>query len=143
MRVLLETVTFLWAMNAPERLSREALAILVDPETLRELSALSISEMAIKRARGKLDFSRADVEQGIADLRVRVLPYAAEHSFRLFELPLHHIDPFDQQIIAQAMAEDIVSGRRSRRLGNSFQLQFLQRGGKDAGEGILARAGEQ
>jgi PIN domain nuclease of toxin-antitoxin system len=124
-RVLLDTVTFLWAMNAPERLSREALATLVAPETLRELSALSISEMAIKRARGKLDFSRADVEQGIADLRVRVLPYAAEHSFRLFELPLHHTDPFDRQIIAQAMAEDIPVVTSDRAFGAYQGLKII------------------
>jgi PIN domain nuclease of toxin-antitoxin system len=81
--------------------------VLADESALLEISAISISEIAVKQARGKLDFSRADVEQGIADLRVRVLPYAAEHSFKLFELPLHHTDPFDRQIIAQAMAEDI------------------------------------
>ena len=36
-----------------------------------------------------------------------VLPYSAEHAFRLFDLPTHHADPFDRQIIAQALAEDI------------------------------------
>ncbi|HZV88502.1 MAG TPA: type II toxin-antitoxin system VapC family toxin [Candidatus Binatus sp.] len=107
MRALLDTVAFLWAIDSPELISRAAASVLADESALLEISAISISEIAVKRARGKLDFSRADVEQGIADLRVRVLPYAAEHSFRLFELPLHHTDPFDRQIIAQAMAEDI------------------------------------
>ena len=107
MRALLDTVAFLWAIDSPELISRAAASVLADESALLEISAISISEIAVKQARGKLDFSRADVEQGIADLRVRVLPYAAEHSFRLFELPLHHTDPFDRQIIAQAMAEDI------------------------------------
>ena len=31
----------------------------------------------------------------------------AEHAFRLFELPIHHRDPFDRQIIAQALFEKI------------------------------------
>jgi PIN domain nuclease of toxin-antitoxin system len=106
-RALLDTVAFLWAIDSPELISRAAASVLADESALLEISAISISEIAVKQARGKLDFSRADVEQGIADLRVRVLPYAAEHSFRLFELPLHHTDPFDRQIIAQAMAEDI------------------------------------
>jgi PIN domain nuclease of toxin-antitoxin system len=105
--VLLDTMAFLWAVTAPERLSAGAAAILLEPETLREISALSISEVAIKGARGKLQFSRADVEQGIADLRIRVLAYTAEHSYKLFGLPLHHADPFDRQIIAQALAEEI------------------------------------
>jgi PIN domain nuclease of toxin-antitoxin system len=106
-RALLDTVAFLWAMDSPELISRAAATVLADESALLEISAISISEIAVKQARGKLDFSRADVEQGIVDLRVRVLPYAAEHSFKLFELPLHHTDPFDRQIIAQAMAEDI------------------------------------
>ena len=38
---------------------------------------------------------------------MRVLPYTTEHALRLFDLPLHHTDPFDRQIVAQALAEDI------------------------------------
>ncbi|MBV8730722.1 MAG: type II toxin-antitoxin system VapC family toxin [Acidobacteriia bacterium] len=41
------------------------------------------------------------------DLKMRVLPYTTEHALRLFDLPLHHTDPFDRQIVAQALAEDI------------------------------------
>ena len=44
---------------------------------------------------------------GVADLRLRVLPYASEHAFRLFDLPTHHPDPFDRQIIAQALVENV------------------------------------
>jgi PIN domain nuclease of toxin-antitoxin system len=38
---------------------------------------------------------------------LRVLPYTAEHAFRLFALPAHHADPFDRQIIAQALVENV------------------------------------
>lgn len=107
MRALLDTVAFLWAMDTPERLSREAAVVLADESALLEISTLSLSEIAIKQARGKLEFSRGDVERGIADLGLRVLSYTSVHSYKLFELPLHHTDPFDRQIIAQAMAEDI------------------------------------
>lgn len=44
---------------------------------------------------------------GVADLRLRVLPYAAVHAFRLFDLPTHHADPFDRQIIAPALVENV------------------------------------
>jgi PIN domain nuclease of toxin-antitoxin system len=40
-------------------------------------------------------------------LDLRILPYTAEYAFRLFELPLRHGDPFDRQIIAQALSENI------------------------------------
>ena len=72
-----------------------------------ELSAISISEIAIKQLNGKLNLQREDVLAGIADLNVRVLPYTSDHAFRLFNVPLHHRDPFDRQIIAQALAEEI------------------------------------
>jgi hypothetical protein len=38
---------------------------------------------------------------------LRILPYTAQHAFRLFDLPNHHADPFDRQIIGQALAEDL------------------------------------
>ena len=72
-----------------------------------EISVISLSEIAIKQARGKLTFDKDDLMKGISDLRLRVLPYTAEHAFRLFDLPLHHSDPFDRQIIAQGLAENI------------------------------------
>lgn len=72
-----------------------------------ELSAISLSEIAIKQTLGKLDFNEADVRTGIADLQLRVLPYTGDHAYQLFNLPQHHGDPFDRQIIAQALAEDI------------------------------------
>src|SRR4051812_15908128 len=72
-----------------------------------EMSSISLSEIAIKQALGKLDFSMEDVRSGIMDLKLRVLSYTAGHAFHLFSLPVHHCDPFDRQIIAQALAEEI------------------------------------
>ena len=107
MRVLLDTATFLWAAQAPEELSRTATALIMREDTVREISAISISEIAIKHGRGKLNFSGEDVRQSLEDLRTRILPYNADHAFALYGMPLHHADPFDRQIIAQAMAEEI------------------------------------
>jgi len=106
-RLLLDTVAFIWSVRTPEHLSRKAMAALGREEAIRELSALSLSEIAIKGAKGKLRFSKEDVVLWLADLQIRVLPYTAEHALRLFDLPVHHADPFDRQIIAQALAEDI------------------------------------
>lgn len=107
MRLLLDTATFIWAVSAPERLSRAALSALRKPAAIRELSVVSLTELAVKQTRGKLTFSRRDAVDGIADLRLRVLPYTAEHGLRLFDLPTHHSDPFDRQIIAQALEEEV------------------------------------
>ena len=106
MRLILDTVTFIWAVSAPERLSRAAMSALRKATAVREISVVSLTEIAVKQTRGKLTFGKADAMAGVADLRLRVLPYAAEHAFRLFELPAHHADPFDRQIIAQALVEN-------------------------------------
>ena len=107
MRLILDTVTFIWALSTPERLSRAAMSALRRGTALREISVVSLTEIAVKQNRGKLTFGKADAMAGVADLRMRVLPYAAAHAFRLFDLPTHHTDPFDRQIIAQALAENV------------------------------------
>ncbi|HWZ42828.1 MAG TPA: type II toxin-antitoxin system VapC family toxin [Candidatus Saccharimonadales bacterium] len=107
MRLLLDTATFIWAVGSPERVSRKAMRSLQHSEAKLEMSAISLSEIAIKQVLGKLDLRLEDAMAGIADLKLRVLPYTADHAYHLFGLPHHHSDPFDRQIIAQALAEDI------------------------------------
>jgi PIN domain nuclease of toxin-antitoxin system len=107
MRLLLDTVTFIWAVSSPNRISSKAMRSMQHSQARLELSVISLSEIAIKQALGKLNFSPDDVRIGIADLKLRVLPYAADHAFQLFSMPQHHRDPFDRQIIAQALAENI------------------------------------
>jgi PIN domain nuclease of toxin-antitoxin system len=107
MRVLLDTAVLIWAASAPERLTRRARSVMKSPTSVLEFSAVSLSEMAIKRSVGKLSFSGSDTRHALDDLGVRILPYTADHAFMLFDLPLKHQDPFDRQIIAQALSEGI------------------------------------
>jgi PIN domain nuclease of toxin-antitoxin system len=107
LRVLLDTAVLIFAVESPGRLSKAAFDVLSNPENTRELSALSVSEIAIKAARHRLIFSLADTQRAIEDLYLRILPYTMDHAFRLYDLPLHHSDPFDRQIIAQALYEEI------------------------------------
>jgi PIN domain nuclease of toxin-antitoxin system len=107
LRVLLDTAVLIFAVESPERLSRRAAAVLGNPGNIRELSSVSITEIAIKTTLGKLKFSAENARQAIQDMDIRILPFTATHAFRLFELPPCHRDPFDRQIIAQAFSEDI------------------------------------
>ncbi len=107
MRLLLDTAILIYAVEAPERLSKRATAALQNSENILELSVISITEIAIKTSLGKLQVSPAIVRQALQDLDIRVLNYSGDHALRLFDLPLHHSDPFDRQIIAQALAEKI------------------------------------
>jgi len=106
-RVLLDTAVLIFAVEAPDRLSKRAIGVLKDPDNVRELSSISLTEIAIKATLGKLSISAASARQALDDLDVRVLPFTSDHVFRLFALPVHHRDPFDRQIIAQALCEDI------------------------------------
>jgi len=83
------------------------MSALQNPANLRELSTVSLAEIALKNAVGKLAITKDDVATAIEDLQLKILPYTVDHALRLFELPLHHRDPFDRQIIAQALAENI------------------------------------
>lgn len=106
-RVLLDTAVLIYAVESPERLTKRATTVLENGENVLELSAISLSEIAIKRALGMLRLSADVARQAVADLNIRILPYTADHAFQLFDLPLHHADPFDRQIIAQALSEKI------------------------------------
>jgi len=106
-RVLLDSAILIYAVESPERLTKRATTVLENAENVLELSAISLSEIAIKRALGKLRLSADVARQAVADLNIRILPYTADHAFQLFDLPLHHADPFDRQIIAQALSEKI------------------------------------
>jgi PIN domain nuclease of toxin-antitoxin system len=107
MRVLLDTVAFLFAIGDPDRLSRKARTVMRDPANQRELSVISLAEIAMKNAAGKLNLSREDAMEALSRLQVSMLPYAEAQVFELMTLPVHHHDPFDRMLIAQALAEDV------------------------------------
>ena len=107
MRLLLDTQALILAVESPELIPRRAMAALRNPDNVREVSSVSLTEIAIKHARKKLRMTKADVQTAIADLDLRLLPYTVEHALQLFDLPFHHHDPFDRQLIAQAIIERI------------------------------------
>ena len=125
MRVLLDTAALIFAVQAPERLSKKAVAALADVGNIRELSAISLTEIAVKATLGKLDLSVAQIEQAAEDLHLRCLSFTAEHAFRLFGMPAHHRDPFDRQIIAQALVEDIPVVTPDKRFASYVGLRVI------------------
>jgi len=100
-------VAFLFAIGDPDRLSRKARTVMRDPANQRELSVISLAEIAMKNAAGKLNLSREDAMEALSRLQVSMLPYAEAQVFELMTLSVHHRDPFDRMLIAQALAEDV------------------------------------
>jgi PIN domain nuclease of toxin-antitoxin system len=124
-RLLLDTVAFVYALEAPEKLGKRAAMALDREDSIVELSTISLAEIAIKASSGKLDLSLETISQALIDLDLRLLPYSAEHAFRLFGLPLHHRDPFDRQIIAQALTERIAVVTSERAFSLYDQLKVI------------------
>jgi PIN domain nuclease of toxin-antitoxin system len=71
------------------------------------MSSVSLTEIAVKTNLGKLNISAEMARQAMHDMDIRILPFTADHAFRVFELVPYHRDPFDRQIIAQALVEQI------------------------------------
>ena len=84
-------------------LSAEAVRTVREAD-LVAVSAVSVWEIAIKRALGKLRFDDR-VEDITADYGFTALPVTLRHGDRLRDLPFHHPDPFDRLLIAQAREE--------------------------------------
>jgi PIN domain nuclease of toxin-antitoxin system len=107
MRILVDTRILLWVQLEPQKLSQKARELLTAPGQRLFFSAASIWEIAIKAQFKRANFSAsplaiaaAAVASGFTELPVR-----AEAAARISELPLHHGDPFDRLLIAQALTE--------------------------------------
>jgi PIN domain nuclease of toxin-antitoxin system len=66
-----------------------------------------LRQLTLKKSLTSETITSAKVNYAPEDLGLRILPYTAHHAFYLFDLPPHHADPFDRQIIAQAVCEKI------------------------------------
>ncbi len=111
MNVLIDSHALIWGTVEPDRLSRTAKQLLVDRMHTRIVSMVSLWEITIKMANGKLiplGASIQDVVQALHSNGAQILPIRTVHFIRLESLPLHHRDPFDRLLIAQAIEEDLV-----------------------------------
>lgn len=110
MKLLLDTQCWLWWFTQPERLSEEAIAHIADETNELWLSVASIWEMGIKVALGKLPLPEpleGYISKRMGQLGMRSLEITAIHALQAAALPLHHRDPFDRMLIAQAQSENI------------------------------------
>jgi PIN domain nuclease of toxin-antitoxin system len=110
MRVLLDTQCWLWMLSAPDRLSPRARALVSGSRHDLVLSAVSAWEIAVKHALGKIDLPADPVEYVTSRMTTSaVLPLAVTHAHALqvARLPMHHRDPFDRLLVAQAQLENL------------------------------------
>jgi PIN domain nuclease of toxin-antitoxin system len=110
MKYLLDTMVWLWSVGPSETIGKAGLYILGNSEEEIYLSAASSWEIAIKTKLGKFQLPEVPsryVPKRLAEQGIRSLPINQDHSLRVYDLPLHHFDPFDRIIIAQALVEEM------------------------------------
>lgn len=108
MRLLLDTHIFLWSLTDVPRLGGFADQI-EDPGNDVFVSAVSLFEIAVKVRTGKLRMDMRELVEAIDLQGFQLLPLTERHVLEIGNLPVHadHKDPFDHQLIAQAIAEDM------------------------------------
>lgn len=106
MRILLDTHALLWALADVGRLSKPTSALLRDTSNEVFFSAASVWEIAIKRNLGKLRVPE-QLPRIAAERAFTGLPISMVHAEEAGALPLHHRDPFDRMLIAQARVESL------------------------------------
>jgi PIN domain nuclease of toxin-antitoxin system len=108
MKLLLDTHTFVWLVEGSPNLSPTARAALADPTNELFLSVASVWEMAIKTANKRLalnDPLDLFIGKWTVAYQLAQLPIETSHALGVVGLAVHHRDPFDRILIAQALVE--------------------------------------
>ena len=103
MRLLLDTHVVLWQLSGARTLGARARESIAAAGELA-FSVVSFAEIGVKAAVGKLSVPD-DLYAHVVGTGVRVLGLSADHGLAVANLPLHHMDPFDRLLVAQAQQE--------------------------------------
>ena len=106
MRFLLDTHLVLWAMQDSKQLSAAARKQIRAAEA-NYVSAASLWEIAIKASLGKIDVDGGLLEERLGVAGFQPLPMTWQHATQVRKLPMHHRDPFDRILVAQAVCEPL------------------------------------
>ncbi len=105
-QLLLDTQVFVWAVMDSPKLGRKARARMREASRIY-VSAVSIWEIAIKARLGKINAEPQLMLQALADSGFTELAVSARHAAGVEMLALHHRDPFDRLLVAQAISEPL------------------------------------
>lgn len=122
-RLLLDTHIFLWALSDVERLRELERAAIVDPRNDVLVSAVTAWEITVKRQKGQLK-APPDLAAAVDERRFTHLPLTFQHAEHAGALPMHHRDPFDRFLIAQAQIEGLTLVTRDSRV-RRYEVDIL------------------
>jgi len=110
MQYLLDTHVLIWWITSDNRLSAKAKKLIESHRSNICWSVASSWEISIKHALGRLIFEEPPEDLIPAELlknNIETLTIDNRHAFLAGRLPLHHKDPFDRMLIAQAQVESM------------------------------------
>jgi PIN domain nuclease of toxin-antitoxin system len=103
--LLLDSHAALWWISDDPALGPEAVSV-IDEAAQVFVSVVTPWELGIKRALGKLQFP-VGLSGALVRAGMTMLPIDGEHAERAPGLPMHHRDPFDRMLVAQAQIETL------------------------------------
>ena len=106
-KILLDTHILIWMLKDSPLLSREVRELFATPETEMYYSSVSIAEISIKHTvhPEEMVLSGDEAAEVMPKLGCMALDFKPRHAAALDGLPLHHRDPFDRMLLAQAKVE--------------------------------------
>ncbi len=125
MRLLLDTPIVLWELEGSRTVqlgARDA----IEQATELLFSAVSFAEVGVKAAIGKLSVPR-DFHEHVLQSGLRILGLAPDHGLAVADLPMHHRDPFDRLLIAQARSEQLTIVTADRRFA-AYDVPLIDAG---------------
>jgi PIN domain nuclease of toxin-antitoxin system len=123
LRLLLDTHVVVWALSTPERLSERSRKAIEAAENEVFVSVISPWEMAVKGPRQGLH-PPDDLEMQLSRQRFDILPVLLRHTEPIESMPLHHRDPFDRMLVAQAIVDGLTIVTADRKLTN-YQVSLM------------------
>ena len=124
MNLLLDTHILIWWLDANiATFSQAAYDAMSNGKNLVYVSAATAWEIAIKKALGKLE-APDNLEEELVRHRFQSLPITISHALAVGKLPLHHHDPFDRILVAQAKVEGLTLVTRDEKL-KKYDIPFI------------------
>ena len=111
MKILLDTCSFLWFVTDSPQLTPLAREVFRNMENAVYLSVISVWEIMVKYALGKLPLpeepmSFIEIQRRLH--HIESLPLEESSVSQLIKLPSLHRDPFDRMLICQAIEKDLI-----------------------------------
>lgn len=122
MRILLDTHVVLWQLEGTRTVGPRAQRA-IEQATELLFSVVSFAEIGVKAAVGKLTVPD-DLREHIVESGLRMLGLTADHGLAVAGLPLHHRDPFDRLLIAQARTERLTLLTADARI-NDYEVALI------------------